>query len=1227
MNTKLMTAINKSVTPSHALMQPHSIRMSAVLAGLVLCSVSTLTQASEPQLTAPAYTLKIVTHGEAPSGSHNMDEQARQDNRRADVAIRTKVQTGTRLETVETTEEVEVKVSDGANRSIRLDDGGVIWVSKDPASLTPTLNVTSSNSITVEEGELLNPINFEISTNYAHYINQWELNVYDVNDTDETKPLVTFMGSDLSTGRAIKWSGKFKDGKKVKAGDELKYVLKVKDKAGHVDETNARQISFTGPQRNIKDDDEVKTVVSSKLESNLARQTIPIHGSRVRIFGRDIATGNQLTINDEKIDLVDNKFVIEKLLPDGQHEFDIAVTDNDQKTYHNPLSVELEGKYLFMVGLADVTIGEGKVTGNLESLSDGDKHLDGDIFVDGRLAFYLKGKIKGKYLVTAQMDTGTEAIDEIFDDIHKKDPESIFRRLDPDKYYPVYGDDSTIIDDTDSQGKMFVRVDWDKSRALWGNYNTDLTGTELSSFNRSLYGAKLNHKSTKTTASGDHKTDITVFGSEAQSAFRHNQFLGTGGSLYYLKDKDIVDGSEKVWIEVRASEDSDRAVETIVLEEGQDYQIDDFQGRIILNRPLLQIAGIEGSIIKDTPLDGNQVYLMVDYEYVPDDFDSDKASYGARGKVWGNDHIALGATYVHEDRIDDDYDLKGVDITLKKAKGTYLKAEYAESEARQTQGSFLSDDGGLNFDAFAESSDDVGDKEGSAYSLEARVNIQEFSRKHGSIGAWFKKRDAGFSTSRYDNSEDTVDAGVEAIVKVNDKVDLSSRASILDKEDTLKTTTASAQVDFKTTNKLTLSAEARYVEEQDQSTNANTADSLTGKGAHAALKVGYDVKPNVNVYAVAQATVKTSGNYEDNNLFSVGTKAKLTDKLELDAELSTGDRGDAATVGASYRMMDNYTLYSNFTHSTDRTDGRRKAFTVGQGVTVSDQLKVYTEHQYTHEDTQSGVGHTFGLDYQLTKELTASASVQTAELDKDDGGLTDRDAFSVGLTYKKDKTDASTRLEYRRDKGSEEDTEQWVTTNKVNYRLNPSLRLQGKFNYSETKDKLGNTRDASFTEAALGFALRPVHNDRLNILGRLTYLYDLQPLSQSVNPDEKSLIASIESSYQLNKKWEIGGKLAHKEGQIRTDRDSGQWEKNDATLAATRVRYHLTNKWDAMGEYHWMNSKESKDIQHGAMISVDRHVGKNMKVGVGYNFTDFTDDLSDTNGTAKGWFINLIGKY
>ncbi len=1196
--------------------------INTTISGLVLSSVSVLAQTGTVKSKLqdrPAYTLKIVTHGEGANRSDNFSEKSRQDNRRADVSIKSKVHTGYKEEIIKSTETRKIKVSDAVNRSIRLADGGVIWVSKDAASLTPKLDVTTSLTSEIENNKLVKPLSFTIKTNYAEFIDEWELVIYRSQDVKHLNPLATFMGKDLSGDRVIKWNGTSKENEKLVSGDELEYVLTVKDKKGHIDETNARTLRLIGPERNLNLTE--KQLTSSNLESNLARQTIPVNGSKVRIFGRDILEGNQIKINGNSVSLVENKFVTEQILPDGKHSFDVQITDTENKTYYKPLGVNLKGKYMFMVGLADITAGEGKVTGNLETLSDGDRYLDGDIFVDGRLAFYLKGKVKGKYLITAQMDTETAPIDELFDDIHKKDPQSLFRRLDPDKYYPVYGDDSTIIDDADSQGKLYVRVDWDKSRAIWGNYNTDMTGTELSSFNRGLYGAKLNHKSTQVTKDGEHKTDVTVFASEAQSAFRHNQFLGTGGSLYYLKDSDIVDGSEKVWIEVRERGESERAIERIILEEGRDYQIDDFQGRIILNRPLLQIVKQSGpSLIKDTPLDGNQIFLMVDYEYVPDNFKSDQASYGARGKIWLNDHVAVGGSYVHENRDNNDYDLQGIDITLQKAKGTYIKGEYAKTESNQTRGSFASDDGGLNFNAFNDNT--ASTENGTAYSLEARANLKEFSNKEGSLGAWYKKRDAGFSNASFNNGEDVTDLGVEGIIDVNEKLKTSLRATLLDKDKTSKISAISAQADYKVNDKTTVSGEIRHVKEDYEADASND-----GEGTLGAFKVGYDLNKDINLYAILQATLSKEGAYEENDLFTLGAIAKVNEKLDLNAEISSGDRGDSAVIGLKYAVIDGYDVYTNYTLSTDRTYDQRSLFTVGQRKSVSDQLKVYTEHQFTHEDKESGLGHTFGLDYAFTKELNFNASVQTARLDKVDSGLTDRDAFSVGFNYKKNSTKMSSRLEYRKDKGSDEDTDQWVTTNSINHRLSPSLRLQGKFNYSETTDNIGNTRDAKFTEAGIGFAYRPIENDRLNVLGRLTYLYDLQPLEQSDLTDEKSLIASVETSYEINHKWEVGGKLAHKESEIRTDRDNGEWFENDATLAAVRVRYHLTHNWDALAQYHWMNSDASEDSQHGAMISIDRHIGKNMKIGIGYNFTDFNDDLRDTEGSAKGWFINLVGKF
>jgi hypothetical protein len=38
-----------------------------------------------------------------------------------------------------------------------------------------------------------------------------------------------------------------------------------------------------------------------------------------------------------------------------------------------------------------------------------------------------------------------------------------------------------------------------------------------------------------------------------------------------------------------------------------------------------------------------------------------------------------------------------------------------------------------------------------------------------------------------------------------------------------------------------------------------------------------------------------------------------------------------------------------------------------------------------------------------------------------------------------------------------------------------------------------------------------------------------------------------------------------------------------------------------------------------------RRIGDNLKVGLGYNFTDFSDDMTDLRYSHKGVFFNLVG--
>jgi len=1164
----------------------------------------------DQRLAKPAYTLKIITYGEGNPQAENFSEEGLQQNRRVDVTIVGEPETA----------ENESKVD--------LPTGGTMWVTKDPLELNRQLSIKSTPTVNTVDGALASPIRLRLFSNYASYLSAWEVVFFNEDDVDMSHPVATIEGEELGYESELEWNGVLDSGETVKKGTNLIYVLRVYDAKGRTDETFPELLSVYGPQRNIVPASaptlEEIALEARKERSQLARAEIDIRGSRVRLYGRDLNDTQTLTINGEKVTLDENNaFATEYLLPTGKHNFDVEITTKDGNTASKQMTVDLDDDYLFLVALADATFSQSSVSGSVDRLEvEDDARYGGDLFIEGRLAFYLKGKIKGKYLITAQADTQTQEIDKLFEDFTRANPSSVFRRLDPEQYYPVYGDDSTLIDDTDSQGKLYVRVDWDQSRLLWGNYNSGITGTEFARFNRSLYGAQLLSRSSSFTSQGEHKSSLNVFAAQANSAHRHNEFLGTGGSLYYLSDRDIVTGSEKLAVEVRQS-GSSRVLDRVELVEGRDYQIDGIQGRIILNRPLQSVSGESApSIIKDTPLDGNEIWLIADYEYIPEGFKKDETTVGGRAKHWLNDHFALGGTWVLDRREGFDHQIKGVDATVSAGAGTWLRTEFSQSNNAQASASFTSNDGGLNFAPFA-SNTRTAATEGNAVGVEARVNIAKLSNseRESSVGAWYKQRDKNFSSSSFDTGVATTDTGAEASVAATDRITLSARATQVEREQLDIKQSLSVQADVDVLDNVSVGAEYRALHEE------STTDNTTGDGSIGALRVGVDINDYVNVYAASQRTIEASGTYDANNLNTIGIKTDNAQRLSLNAEASRGDRGDSALVGANFKVANGYSLYANHTFSTDRSDSFRNTTTVGQRRTLGSKLRVFTEHQFADEEPGTTIGHTFGLDYNPTKATTISFSYQVANLSADEGGPTDRDALSLGLGYKRGKTSASSRLEYRRDKSDTSETHQWLTANNINLAFSPSVRWQGRLNYSQTEDQLSGDADARFAEAGIGFAFRPVSNDRLNMLGRVTYKYDLPPLGQSADFDERATVASLETAFQLNRHWEIGGKAAFKESQIRNARDMGIWTGNDAVLGALRLRYHMLFNWDALAEYHWLHSDASNDTEHGALVSVGRHVGDHLKFSVGYNFTRFDDSLLNDNIDIGGWFVNLVGKY
>ncbi len=970
--------------------------------------------------------------------------------------------------------------------------------------------------------------------------------------------------------------------------------------------------------------------------NELEKQNIPMYGSRVRLHGQDVDKNFALQVNDRMVPIdTEGKFAVDYMLPVGQHNLDVEFMDQNCVVRDQAdVAVEVDGKHMFIVALADFTASDSSIGGSLEPLSVDDRY-DEDFLVEGRMAFYLKGKVRGKYLITAQLDTREEELSDILDNLDNKDPQQIFRRLDPDRYYPVYGDDSTTIADTDSIGRMYVRADWDNSHAMWGNFHTNYTGTEFAQYNRSLYGAQIDWHSNKANVNGDSRTTANVFVSENQTELGHSEFIGTGGSLYYLRHTDVLPGSDKVRVEIR-DRDSDRVLENITLTRGVDYEIDEIQGRLLLARPLMQITRLLApTLIRDQALDGNAAILIADYEYIPDGFSPDHVGYGGRASHWFGDHLQIGGTYVAENRggSSDDYTLGAVDVKIQAAPHTYIKMEFAQTEENQVE-RFLSNDGGLRFDTLGANVNQPG-RDGSAYAVEARMNTREWlgTANEWVVASWYRHSEAGFSIARRDNGVDVDEYGAEVVGQIGERWTVTGRGSVVERDTERDDVRMSLQADYRLSDRSLWSGEIRHVESNTENIAGGAVNLVNrtdiGNGTLAALRYTRILNDRWRVYGGGQVSFSQGDNYDNNDMVTVGVVTKISDKTDFIAEYSSGHRGDGASVSLDHAINDRHRVYGTYTHSTDRTDTlANDQIAIGQRSRISNQLTVFNEHQFSnYRNTQAGIGHVFGLDYALESGWNVGATFQTGELETG-FGIVDRTAVSGSVGYQGDRLLFTTKLEVRDDDGTNIDSDQVVSSSRMDFRYSPSIRFLGRLNLSETEDNADPNFDAKFTEGQIGMAYRPVHNNRFNMLAKYTYLYDLRGFDQQqTNTDQRSNIWSVEGLYQFNPNWGLGAKYAYRHGELRTDRNSGDWFESTTNFFAVRGRYHLIREWDALAEYRWLNVDEAESTRSGFLIGVSKHLGDHFKLGLGYNFTDFSDDLTNLDYDHKGWFINALGKY
>lgn len=1124
--------------------------------------------------------------------------------------------------------------------TIDLPGGGVVWATEDPALGTPELSVSAPSMVPFDGRAVTRPVNFMVRGNYSAFIARMELAVFRATDSDLVAPLVRLDVPVAAVSR-LEWDGALPPAERLRAGDELIYVLRAYDADGRVDETHPRRMYLVRPEEaergrgrlrqaaerghGVAMDDELaerQSLLDEAFAGNgLRYQNIPVHGSRVRLQGRNLPEGRGLRINGEPypVDL-ERKFVAEYLMPVGRHRFEVALDGGPgEQAPAQVLEVDVSGRYFFGVGIADITVYENAASGAGRDIALAGR--GGDILSDGRLAFYAKAKLGGRYLLTAHADTRDRPLRDLFDGFTSADPEDVFRRLDPDLYYPTHGDDSSTWRDVDTMGRFYLRLEWDRNEALWGNFATGLTGTEYAQYVRSLHGAALDWRSRAINPWGEAATQLRAFVSEAQTAPGHSEFLGTGGSLYYLRHTDVLPGSERVVLEVR-DRTTGRVEHRIDLVAGTDYEIDALQGRILLSRPLAQITrqNLPG-ITRDAPLDGLEQRLIVDYEWVPSGFHADEVAAGLRARHWLGDHVGLGLTWVDENRAGEDYRLMAADVTLQAGKGTYLKLEHSRTESTAAP-VFFSDNGGLDF---ARLNPD-GMREGEASALEARINLRELglSTHDWQLGGWWRRVDRGYSVSRFDTGQAVEEYGVETLARIGQAI-LQARHSRAGRgSDALEQTQVSGE--WRLGEVQSVTAELRRVSEQRTGTEAG--------GTLGALRYSHRFGTALDIYGIVQATLDEDAGYASNDAYTLGARYSFADLSSLAVELVDGDRGEAATVQGEYRISAQHSVYGGYTHAArgagyDPLFGhpRDGGWTLGQRWRLSQQVNLFNESQFLRSRQESGLAHTFGMDFYPAVGWNLGFTLSEAGLTRWAGGEVEREAVSVGGGRSSPTTDWQSRVEWRRDSGAEQRT-QWVSTHRLSHRLSESWRVAARLNYADTDDRLDPAAGARFIEGNLGFAYRPWDDSRWGLFGRYTYLYDLATLGQEggADYDQRTQVLSLEGVYRLDRHWELAARLARREGEVRFGRGAGAWFDSATSFAAAQLRYELRQRWHALAEYRWLDVDDG-GVRSGWLLGVDRDINRHFRIGAGYNFTRFSDDLTDFDYDHRGWFVNFVGSY
>ena len=223
----------------------------------------------------------------------------------------------------------------------------------------------------------------------------------------------------------------------------------------------------------------------------------------------------------------------------------------------------------------------------------------------------------------------------------------------------------------------------------------------------------------------------------------------------------------------------------------------------------------------------------------------------------------------------------------------------------------------------------------------------------------------------------------------------------------------------------------------------------------------------------------------------------------------------------------------------------------------------------------------------------------------------------------------TSRFEARMETG---DFDRWqlVSFNRLTVDFGRNVYLHSRADMSFTQNADLDKREAESMNLSVGMAYRPL-NESMTLLLRAARIVDLRPVDES-NPDSISThrtseVYSLEPIFELPLRFQLTPKLAYRHSVESVEGISDSVETH-TMFGALRLAFHVWHMLDVATEYRLLYVDLNEQIEHGTLVEAAVTIARYARIGAGYNFTHFSDDLFDPlSRKDHGFFVRLTGLY